>query len=69
MAVKQARELAERSGIRPFTADQVSLAIGASGEVLQLQDRTSLEHEAARLVLRFAPREESFARGRLIDQR
>lgn len=69
LAVKQARELAERSGIRPFTADQVSLAIGASGEVLQLQDRTSLEHEAARLVLRFAPREESFARGRLIDQR
>jgi len=69
-AVHIATELAAASaaGVTLFSDQRVATALQAGGTALDAADRTEVEQEAARLVLRFAPSEEDLARGLLVPR-
>ena len=54
---------ASAAGLVPLASEQLQIAREAGGALLQLADRTALEREAARLVLRFASPERDLAEG------
>jgi hypothetical protein len=66
--IKEERRLAERAGIKPPTAEQITAAQKKGGERLKVADRYELRREAADLITQYAPDETELVKRLLVPR-